>query len=653
MLAAESFAHYNLIRVVGRGGMSTVYEAEDRRMGRRVAVKVLAPPFGSTHDDVNALRSRMMREARAIAALSHPNIVTIYDVGTENDQDYLVMEYLKGETLRERMKGAPFSLTEVSGVLSQVAAALDTVHAAGIVHRDLKPSNIMILPSGQVKLMDFGVARHQDDTMVTQVGMIVGTPTFMAPEQVRGELGTGASDIWALGILTYQMIAGRLPFPGKQIPAILHQVAYDDPPPIEELSPRAQSVIDRALQKDPGARYATATEMASAFAAAIAPETPAVSAAIAPETPAVAEPIVPLPEETATIAAPTWDIAGDQPGPSVPPVNPDGKTQDTIPASLNPRAPRIPRPLPEPPARRRHGAQALALLVLATCAFAGVYAMTAQRNRPVAPMSAQHTHGQNATVAKRAWTEPKAVSTASVTSSGDRTASHKRTHRALLLHRRSAQAIPEAASHHPTQAHARWEAAQSRPVREAAGIATRDRSDEADTHAKATPAAARRIPKAQTVTSPEEHTIPRSDTDSAPSVPDSSVNSSDTPQGDDQGDSTSGSDSDDGPHHKSPVSGVWRGRIWHNPATLTVYPHSGRKFTGSLSVHTPEGRVRVAVTGQVSKSGDVTIHENQVTSAERPHSWDLGDYTGHLGDGSMQGSGHDVRGRSYPWSMSR
>ena len=627
MLAAESFAHYNLIRVVGRGGMSTVYEAEDRRMGRSVAVKVLAPPFGSTHDDVHALRSRMMREARAIAALSHPNIVTIYDVGTENGQDYLVMEYLKGETLRERMKGAPLSLTEVSGVLSQVAAALDTVHAAGIVHRDLKPSNIMILPSGQVKLMDFGVARHQDDTMVTQVGMIVGTPTFMAPEQIRGELGTGSSDIWALGILTYQMITGRLPFPGKHIPAILHQVAFDDPPPIEGLPPRAQTVIDRALQKDPSARYATATEMASAFAAAIAPETPA-----------VAVPVVSLPDETATVAAPASDVAADQPGPGVSPLNKDDGAAP-IPLESEPRAPRMPRPLPTPSAPRRHGAQALALLVLAVCAFAGVYAMTTQRNRRAAPKLAQRAQTHIAPTTKGAGSGPKSPTTASAS---DGRSSHAKPHRTLLLHRQTVQSA-SAARPAATPAH---------PVRETAAVASRDAGDDAARHPKATPPEARRTPKAHPVVPSATHPIRRSNDHVASNEHDEPADIR-KDSGQTGNASESAGEDTTSSSRQSGAAGVWRGRIWHNPATLTVYPHTGRNFTGSLAVRTPEGRVRIAVTGQVSKSGEVTIHEDRVVSAERPRSWDLGDYTGRLDESSMQGSGHDVRGRNYSWSMSR
>src|SRR5918997_629768 len=179
---------YLLTREAGRGAMSTVYEATDTRIGRTVAVKLIAIPPYLSPEQREQMLARIRREVRTIGRLSHPNIVTIYDVGEQDGLHYIVMEFLRGQTLRERLdSGAPLSLEEAVGILNQVAEGLDAVHAEGVVHRDIKPSNVMILPGGRVKLMDFGVARQADDTTVTHTGMAVGSPAYMAPEQVRGE----------------------------------------------------------------------------------------------------------------------------------------------------------------------------------------------------------------------------------------------------------------------------------------------------------------------------------------------------------------------------------------------------------------------------------------------------------------------------------
>ena len=164
----QQLGHYALVREAGRGGMSVVYEARDARIGRRVAVKVVTVPAHMTPVQREAMLARLGREARAIARLSHPNIVSIYDVGEEADRHFLVMEYLDGQTLRDRLDRWPVVPAEPSRILDQVADALDAVHAEGVVHRDIKPSNVMLLPDGRAKLMDFGVARQAEDTLVTR-----------------------------------------------------------------------------------------------------------------------------------------------------------------------------------------------------------------------------------------------------------------------------------------------------------------------------------------------------------------------------------------------------------------------------------------------------------------------------------------------------
>ncbi len=268
---------YALVREAGRGGMAQVYEAVDTRMGRTVAVKVLASAPHLLPAQRDALIARLDREAQALGSLSHPNVVAIFDVGEQDGLHYLVMEYLDGQTLRQRLddSGAALSSVEAESVLSQVALGLDAVHARGVLHRDIKPSNVMRLPDGRVKLMDFGIARQEGDTTMTQAGMMVGSPAYLAPELIAGDKGTPATDVWSLGVLLYEMLAARPPFAGDTIPAVLYQIAHGDPAPLPNVSPAVTKVLRRALEKDPAKRFPTASALADAFRAAALPAAPA------------------------------------------------------------------------------------------------------------------------------------------------------------------------------------------------------------------------------------------------------------------------------------------------------------------------------------------------------------------------------------------
>jgi serine/threonine protein kinase len=282
--AGSRIGPYELTREAGRGGVATVYEARDTRIGRRVAVKVVRLPSYLSAEQREETTQRLMREARAAGSLSHPNIVTMHDVGSEGDLLYLVMEFLDGETLHQRLGRGPMAPEEASKTVDQLASALNAVHAAGMLHRDIKPGNVMILPGGRIKLMDFGIARQIDETILTQAGSFVGTPAYMSPEQCRGEDASAASDTWALGVLIYQMLAGRRPFEGATIPSVMYQVTHEDPPPIEDLPAPIQKTVDRALDKDPARRFATPSMLASAFQRSLdaAPEADTVAAE--PET---------------------------------------------------------------------------------------------------------------------------------------------------------------------------------------------------------------------------------------------------------------------------------------------------------------------------------------------------------------------------------
>ena len=249
---------YALRRELGRGGMSVVYEARDTRTDGEVALKLLSVPPTFTGAEADGLVARFEREARTMARLSHPNIISVYEVGAADGQHFLAMEYLRGQTLRERLKQSKPALGEAFAILTQVAGAMDAVHAAGIVHRDIKAANVMLLPGGTAKLLDFGIARSPEEAAITNANAVIGTPAYMAPEQVRGEPASVGTDLWALGVLAYEMFAGHPPFGGPIVANVLFQVTSRPPAPAPFLPKSLGKVLRRALDKDPARRYPTA-----------------------------------------------------------------------------------------------------------------------------------------------------------------------------------------------------------------------------------------------------------------------------------------------------------------------------------------------------------------------------------------------------------
>jgi predicted Ser/Thr protein kinase/poly(3-hydroxybutyrate) depolymerase len=252
---------YRIQEEIGHGGMGVVYRAEDIKLGRPVALKFLPP--GWTRDE-NA-RERFIREARAAAALAHPNICTVYEVDDSGDQPFIAMEYVEGETLREKTRRGPLPLGEALAVASQAAEGLEAAHRKGIIHRDIKSSNIMVTDKGQAKIMDFGLAKLRGGSSLTGEGATIGTVAYMSPEQARGEKVDHRTDIWSLGVMLYEMLSGELPFRGDRDVSLLYSIVHEEPrslgdrkPPV---TPDIQRVIDRALNKDPGSRYQTAAEM--------------------------------------------------------------------------------------------------------------------------------------------------------------------------------------------------------------------------------------------------------------------------------------------------------------------------------------------------------------------------------------------------------
>ena len=262
---------YEILEPIGAGGMGEVYRARDSRLDRTVAIKVLPANLAGNAD----LRKRLEREARAVSSLSHPHISTLHDVGRENGLDFLVMEYLEGETLAARLAKGPLEAREVLRRGVQIADALDHAHRKGVLHRDLKPANIMMTKTG-IKLLDFGLAKIEgrpalgDETVaisasLTEKGAVLGTFQYMSPEQLEGQESDARSDIFAFGAVLYEMITGKRAFEGKTRASVIAVVMGRDPPPVSSIQPTAPPALDRVIQrclaKDPDRRWQTARDL--------------------------------------------------------------------------------------------------------------------------------------------------------------------------------------------------------------------------------------------------------------------------------------------------------------------------------------------------------------------------------------------------------
>lgn len=260
--STNTIGKYQIVREIARSN-DIVYEAIDPSINRRLAVKELSIPPNVTGAQRRERIERFWREGKAAARLTHPNIVTIFEVDKDGDRHFIAMEYLEGQTLRDVLQaGGPLSLPDAKNYMLQLCSALSCAHSKGVIHRDIKPENVQITPGGHVKLTDFGIARLMGEPSITQNGQVFGTPSYMSPEQVAGKELDARSDIFSLGVLFYEMVAGHKPFQGDSVVTITYNIMNMEPAPPPGAPPWVVSVIRKAMAKDVAMRYATVDEMA-------------------------------------------------------------------------------------------------------------------------------------------------------------------------------------------------------------------------------------------------------------------------------------------------------------------------------------------------------------------------------------------------------
>lgn len=299
-MIGRTLLHYEILARIGAGGMGEVWRARDTRLDRDVAIKILPPDHGQdpTH------KQRFLREARAASALIHPNIITVHEINSADGMDFIVMEYIRGQSLSALLSQGRLPLAQSLDLAIQMCEALKTAHEAGVIHRDLKPGNIMMTASGLVKVLDFGIAKRvskdhaaaPDTTAsgpLTLAGVTMGTPAYMSPEQALGDPVDARSDLFSFGVVLYQMLTGVLPFQGRTSLTLLRQIVHDRPEPLKIVAPDVpaalSSIVEKCLAKEPADRYASAAAVGDELRRFVSrPETPAPAAIDATQAATVA-----------------------------------------------------------------------------------------------------------------------------------------------------------------------------------------------------------------------------------------------------------------------------------------------------------------------------------------------------------------------------
>ena len=300
----ERIGRYRVVSEIGRGAMGIVYRGEDEALGRSVAIKTILASMDTTEQA--GYLARFKQEAKALGGLNHPNIITVFEFGDERGVAYLAMEYLEGHEVRDLISQRKLDLAAAVDIAAQVAEGLAFAHGRGVVHRDIKPGNVMVIEGNRAKIMDFGIARVRSSDLKTQTGLMLGSPRYMSPEQVLGRPVDHRSDIFSLGLVLYEMIAGTHPFSGNDVHQIMYQVCNGQAPPPSAANPAVTRALDiiaaRALEKDANARYQDASAMAADLRACLpelagagpAPAVPASGAAVGEGTIATATMVMPI-----------------------------------------------------------------------------------------------------------------------------------------------------------------------------------------------------------------------------------------------------------------------------------------------------------------------------------------------------------------------